>query len=177
MQNMNFISRPAPVKAIQFLPDGSNFDHVINIIKIHGGFAELGYLKKDGSPAPKHTITENRCIILPIENQIMFLPKGTFFVLEDGGTVYPIEQEDAKLLFLPLEDINQISNGLHTFKELYAKISDYEPTLEQILVSPHMHVEADSKEVQAFIRNRSICVTDSEGIEYYVLNGLVYILD
>lgn len=176
MQNTEFVTLPIMAKAIQFLPEGNNWDEVAAIVKLNGGHAEMIYTDKNGQPAPPGNITEHKAVLLKVNAQsAVVVTKGNFIIL-NTDEMYPVPEKDFKAFYLPFSDINQIGNGQHTFSDLYKRIEFFDPTLEQILVTDKTGFKG-MEETSAidFIKMFAITHGDSEGKEYFVINGLVFV--
>lgn len=172
---LEYISKPAYTKAVEFKEDGSNWKEVIDLVRLNGGEADLIYLTKDGNPAGPNKITEYRGVILTVgPGQAVAVPRGTFILL-NHQPMFPMLKKDFLEMNLTMQDINEISNGQHTFKQLYRELERFEPTLEQCIVADKFSLSKEKPEVAEFIRHMSTHHVDNMLKTYYVLHGRVYV--
>lgn len=113
---MQYYSKPVMVKAIQYT--GDNYDHVISILSLNNASAELVYLDKDNKRVPKNIITETRVLAIQLgEHEFVSAHEGDWIILNDESGVYPIPDEFFKQFYV--KNPSEISDGYHTFNELY----------------------------------------------------------
>jgi hypothetical protein len=172
---MEYLTKPVFVKAIQF--DGQNYNEVIEVIGLNGGKAEFRYCDKGGQPVPEGTITEYKIILFvgTHPNQPPQFAFATNYILLNGpeGTMIPMPEET--FLEYHTADFNSISNGQHTFAECYNRVAKWEPTFEQVLVADKFGMTDMPESVVAFIKESSTVHLDSDGKEYFVFNGNVFV--
>ena len=173
---LEYINKPMLVKAAHFLSDGSNYDIVCDLVKLNGGHAELCYTDKEGRYMPNGAITTYRAILLGVGDQQLLVPRGCFVVI-DGKDFFPVFEKDFLAAHVPLKDVNLVSNGDHTFEDLYKRISRWEPTLAEVLVTDKNSTKDLDPAVKQFIDETATVHTDSDGNRYHVLHGNVYILN
>lgn len=172
---LDYLSVPVPVKAILY--DGQNYEQVLDVIRLNGGQGNTCFADQNYNPVPEGTITEFKVIMFTGANpnqEPAVAPPG-FFILLNGeqGTMYPIPEELFKQYHV--ENASEISNGQHSFKDLYKQLSRYEPTLEEVIVADKFHLFKEDKSVQLFIKQSAIQLMDSSHKSYYVINGMVYV--
>ena len=173
--NLSFYSLPCAVKAILF--DGTNHEEVVQIIKLNQGNARWLYLDKHNRPVEKDLITEQKGVWFRANGngkEEWMITKDTYVIMDgDQGQMYPCDKEMFEQFHV--DDPSKITNGQHTFHELYKELSKWNPTLEEILVTDKVSMEKLSQEVKAFIKIIAIIHTDSAHKSYYVVNGTVYV--
>lgn len=174
--NLDFIQIPVGVKAIQFAKDGSNWQEVVSMVALNGGLAEMRYLNGRGQPQPPGTITTVKGIVVKGPDSPPMICNQSEYILLNGREFYPVPEHIFNQYHLPMADVNKITNGQHTFVELYKKIGTYEPTLEEILVSDKWDLRDYALPVKEFVRAHATIHTDSALKKYYVLHGVVYTL-
>lgn len=169
---MKYISHPIVVEAEQFKPDGTNAQELVTIVKLHKGEARWVYLDKDGNESPN--LTTKKGIVLrsyPGGPLLPVLP-GDFIILNAKGEFYNVPEKDFREYHTTSWD--EIGDGDMTFGLLYKMLNKLAPPLEQILVSDKVEVPEELS-AREFLQANGTRHTDSDGIDYYVVNGKVFI--
>lgn len=172
---MKYYSQVTEVEAIQFKPDGSNYDEVIAIVGLNKGHAELAYLNKDGSAAPRGTITAYKAIALltsPGGPYVPVLP-GYFVILNAQEEMYAVPEDLFKLYHVINPD--DITVAGITFGDLRQEVAKFHPPLASVIVADKEEVE-DNARAGRFLKEFGLAYEDSDGEEYYVINGKVCII-
>lgn len=173
--NLFYYSLPNLVKAIIF--DGSNHEEVVQIVKLNNGNARWLYLNERNQPAEKDIITTQKGIWFRANGngkEEWMITKDTAIIMDaEQQQMYPCDGEMFRKFHV--EDPSMITNGQHTFHDLYRSLSKWEPTLEEILVTDKVKLSAELPDVQTYIKQVSVHHTDSSGKSYYVVNGTVYV--
>jgi hypothetical protein len=173
--NLTFFSLPAMVKAILY--DGTNYEEVVQIIKLNNGNAKWVYLDKNNRQVAPDIITEQKGIWFRANGngkEDWVVAKDVYIIMDSElQQMYPCDKDMFEKMHVT--DPSMITNGQHTFHDLYRKISEFEPTLEEILVTDKVSISNENPAVQEFIKSTALVHTDSAFKNYYVINGIVYV--
>lgn len=167
-----FYSQPIEVEAVQFLPDGSNWDEVVTAVRLRGGFAEMHYLDKDGNQAAKGKITAYKGIALQVAPGQPVIPvfPGSYVMLnsDEFYAVPPVIFEEYHT-----KNIDDLYIGDFTFGDLRKEVERLNPPFEQVFTADKHKVDENMLAVD-FLKQCAIIHQDSEGLEYFVINGQVF---
>lgn len=167
-----FYSQPIEVEAVQFLPDGSNWDEVVTAVRLRGGFAEMHYLDKDGNQAAKGRITAYKGIALQVAPGQPVIPvfPGSYIMLnsDEFYAVPPVLFEEYHT-----KNIDDLYIGDFSFGDLRKEVERLNPPFEQVFTADKAKI-AEDLSAREFIEGFGIKHVDSDGLEYFVINGQVF---